>query len=244
MIKDKSSPDTARDVSRRTKRGRRAVVICSPKNNSTEVRLESGLEKDVALLIESDPRVRCYRAQPFVLELETNTIIDKKEDFKRRPGHVPRFYTPDFSCDMSNNKVYVLEPKHEKFQKDFERKKAEIEVCLNEHGMRFFKLSNKDMAPELVANMSCIHSFRAGYLLDYRTSNEKEIEPLLAMQQEWLITDLASRLSAGISAVITGLLNGQLTANLQESLFTPHAVVYAGGGDLSHFKILDFDQYE
>lgn len=241
MIKDKYSPDTARDVGKRNKRGRRALVANSMKNGVTEVRFESGLEKEFGLLLEADARVKSYKAQPFTLELESNTIIDTKESFKISPGEEPRFYTPDFSCDLSNDMQCVVEVKHEQFIKKFGKKKEHIEACLGKHGKGFMLVTNQMLSPELIANINCIHGYRAGYLTEFRENNRKEIEVFLGIKSKWLVMELASFLSAGISAVITGLINGQLTTNLRDSLFTPQSVVYAGGGDLSHFSILEFE---
>jgi len=57
---DSKSHGFSRDVAKRTKRARRAYVMCSAKNGNVEIRLESRLEQSVAQALELDPRVREY----------------------------------------------------------------------------------------------------------------------------------------------------------------------------------------
>ena len=67
MITDHKSPHFARDVTRRNHRGKRALAFNSLKSEGGDIRVESALEKNVGLLLEADPRVKSYTAQPFTL---------------------------------------------------------------------------------------------------------------------------------------------------------------------------------
>lgn len=96
MIRDTDSPISARDVARRVRRGRRALVLKSLKGKGGELRVESGLERDIGLMLDIDPRVTELAAQPFTLELHSNTVLPSRQHYRPRPGVKSRFYTPDF----------------------------------------------------------------------------------------------------------------------------------------------------
>jgi hypothetical protein len=115
MIRDIDSPTFARDVARRVHRGRRALVLKSLKGKGGELRVESGLERDVGLMLDIDPRVSELAAQPFTLELQSNSVLPSRQDYLKRPGVKPRFYTPDFLCRLDDGSVLAIEAKHSRF---------------------------------------------------------------------------------------------------------------------------------
>lgn len=75
MIRDIESPQVARDVARRVKRGRRALVVKSMKCPGGDLRVESALERDVATFLDLDPRVIELTSQPFSIEIESCLIL-------------------------------------------------------------------------------------------------------------------------------------------------------------------------
>ncbi|HBP6016957.1 TPA: hypothetical protein L6A14_03515 [Pseudomonas aeruginosa] len=241
MIKDGDGPNFPRDVTRRTNRGRRALAYFSRKNKSMEVRVESGLERDVGLLLEADPRVVSYRAQPFSLELGSNTILTDQKTHVKRPGTKPRFYTPDFVCRLADGSRLVIEVKNRKFLKDFEVRREEIALCLHGHGMKFMVLQDDHLDRTVVNNLARLHVLRANYQDQYVAACSKVVSECIGHQPEWQIERLSQHLAEGKTAVLCALLTGVLTTDLRACLFSEVATVSAAHGDLQHFEVLEID---
>lgn len=244
MIKDSKSQKFSRDVTRRTKRGRRALAYFSRKNNSTEIRVESALEKDAGLLLEADPRVIAYSAQPFVLELTSNAIIDSKQDFIKSPGVEPRFYTPDFECRLDDGSLLVVEAKNRKFLKEFETRRADIVLCLKGHGKNFLLLQDDQFDATAVRNITRLHVLRANYQDKYVAECSRAVSALIENKPKWKINDLAKQLVEGKSAVFCALITGVLCTDLRKCMFSDEATVSAAHGELKHFEILELSRYD
>lgn len=244
MIKDGNGPKFPRDVTRRTNRGRRALAYFSRKNNSMEIRVESGLEKDVGLLLEADPRVISYRAQPFMLELGSNTILNTRSEYGKKSGTKPRFYTPDFVCRLDDGSLLVLDPKNHEFLEAFEERREEITECLKGHGMKFLVLPDDKLDSTAVKNITRIHTLRANYQDQYVADCSRAVSALIDNQPEWSVDSLSQHLAEGKSAVWCSLLTGVLSTNLRKCIFSETATVSAAHGDLQHFEILELSQYE
>lgn len=239
MIKDSNSPHSARDVTRRNNRGKRGLIFYSEKNGCVDIRVESGLEMNVGLLLESDPRVLSFQAQPFMLELASNTILSEKSEYEPKVGVKPRFYTPDFLCRMHDGTQLVIEAKHRSFQRKFDERQAEIESCLGQHGMNFLIVPDDAVNSVVIENVSSIHALRAAYQRMFVSSASNEISHHLSIDAEWEVAALSELLSGGKSAVLAGLLTGVLTTDLRETLFSETAIITPGYGELTHFMILE-----
>ncbi|HBO2993412.1 TPA: hypothetical protein L4605_004332 [Pseudomonas aeruginosa] len=239
MIKDGDGPKFPRDVTRRTNRGRRALAYFSRKNNSTEVRVESGLEKDVGLLLEADPRVISYRAQPFSLELDSNAILTDQKAHVKKAGTKPRFYTPDFVCRLANGSLLAIEAKGETFLKDFEARSEEITLGLQGHGMDFLVLPDDHLNKTVIKNITRLHALRANYQDQYVEACSQVVSELLGNQPQWQVERLSQHFTEGKTAVLCALLTGVLTTDLKECLFSNAATVWAAHGDLQHFEVLE-----
>lgn len=239
MIKDRKCSGCVRDVTRRTHRGRRALAYFSKKNGDLEVRVESGLELDVGLFLEADPRVLAYSAQPFFLELETGGLFERKEDFPKRKGVKPRWYTPDFLCRMQDGSQLAIDAKHSSFHERFEKRRLEIIAVLKQQGIGFCVIAEDAMEATVGCNLCTMHGLRAPCHREFVAAATAEIEPLLVQAPIWRSVEFASRLSGGRPAVLAGILTGVLRADLRRPLFEPETLVTAGHGDLSHFVFLE-----
>lgn len=244
MINDGNGPKFSRDVTRRTNRGRRALAYCSRKNNSMEIRVESGLEKDVGLLLEADPRVIGYRAQPFMLELDSNKIINIKKEYEKKSGTKPRFYTPDFACRLHDDSLLVIDAKHRNFIDKFEERHAEIVQCLQGHGIKFLVLPGDQLDSTAVSNVTRLHVLRANYQDQFVADCSRAVSELIESQPEWSVECLAQHFPDGKTAVWCALLTGVLRTDLRKCIFSEAATVSAAHGDLQHFEILELGQYE
>ncbi|MFV3412995.1 Tn7 transposase TnsA N-terminal domain-containing protein [Pseudomonas sp. NY15436] len=155
MKTDALSPSHSRDVARRTHRGRKAFVMCSPKNGRVEIRLESRLEQSVAQALELDPRVRSYRTQPFTLELSSGRLLPERP--KHREG-AQTFYTPDFVVDVNGLEV-VVEVKPEALVERHREWFAHLKGQFLALGQRFVVISEADLPAPYRRNLQLLLPF-------------------------------------------------------------------------------------
>ena len=239
MIRDIESPHVARDVARRVKRGRRALVVKSMKCPGGDLRVESSLERDVATLLDLDPRVVELTSQPFSIEIESCLILTSRDHYVRKPGIKPRFYTPDFLCRLGDGSKLAIDAKHSSFIAGFEPKQAEIVSGLWQHGIRFLLIPETLLFPEQMRIAASLHLLRAKYQQPLRDQADNELRVLLEKQSSWLTSDLSSLLTSGQVGILAGLLSGSLKADLSSAVFASHSRVDSAHGDLSHLQLLE-----
>jgi hypothetical protein len=239
MIKNIDSALYARDVARRTQRGRRALIVKSVKSIGGEVRVESALERDVAVMLDVDPRVVEISAQPFTLELNTNELLLSRQHYRVRPGIKPRFYTPDFLCRLDDGALVAVDAKHSTFIPEFEIKKINVEAALRHHGIGFKVIPDTEVSSTVMEAMAGLHLLRADYLKPLRAVAEDELGELLDICSAWAADELMMQLTSGRIAIYAGLLAGMLTTDLATPLFYSNGTVRAAHGDLSHLQILE-----
>lgn len=153
MIRDIDSPQVARDVARRVRRGRRALVVKSMKCPGGDLRLESGLERDVSLMLDLDPRIIEITSQPFTLELQSNKLLSSRQHHVKRPGIKPRFYTPDFLCKFDDGSLIAIDAKHSKFVEEFESKRNAVVLGLRQHGIGFSVILDTAVCPVVMSTV-------------------------------------------------------------------------------------------
>lgn len=236
MKSDSTSPVFSRDVAKRTHRGRKAYVMCSPKNGSVEVRLESALEQQIAQAFELDPRVKAYRAQPFMLDLSTGERLARKP--QRKP-HDAVYYTPDFAVDIPGIDLVVEVKPHQHLAAHAELH-SEVRRCLLAQGSRFMTVSEQTLPSCYQRNLQV--------LLPYL----KQPEALLASWASALLARDPEKLRGPVRSVLQGLnplsyyvaagvLQGILQVDLQQNLLELLDFDVAPGmGSLAAFEVIDF----
>lgn len=236
MKKDDLSPPASRDVARRTRRGRKAFVMCSTKNGRTELRLESSLEMQIAQALELDPRVKAYRAQPFTLDLSTGERLLSKP--KRKPlGAV--YYTPDFAVEIPGMLV-VLEVKPSQYLAAHAELHDEVRRCLLKQGMRFVIASEQTLSPCYQRNLQVLQPFLrlpAAKLQDWASALQR-LEP---EQLCGPVTSVLHGLNPMSYYAMAGVLQGILQVDLQHHLLERlDFEITPALGSLSSLEVIDF----
>jgi len=233
---DQASPVFSRDVAKRTHRGRKAYVMCSPKNGSAEIRMESALEQQVAQAFELDPRVKAYRAQPFMLDLTTGERLLNKS--KRKPQGAA-YYTPDFAVDIPGIDLVVEVKPHQHLAAHAELH-DEVRRCLLAQGTRFMTVSDQTLPSCYLRNLQVLQPYL------------KQPEALLASWASALLTRESEQLRGPVRLVLQGLkplsyyvaagvLQGILQVDLQQNLLESLDFDVAPGmGSLAAFEVIDF----
>lgn len=237
MKTDALSPAHSRDVARRTHRGRKAFVLCSPKNGRVEIRLESRLEQSVAQALELDPRVRRYATQPFTLELSSGQLLAERPQ-RRQPGQ--EFYTPDFVADVNGLEV-VIEVKPTAFLDAHREQFARLKEYFLALGQRFVVITEADLPPAYQRNLAVLlpfltqaHSYLAAWAEPLSRRTPEQLRgPLRQVLGE--LTPANYYLGAGL---LLGILRCDLCQYYLEDL---NFVLEPALGSLGAFEVLRYE---
>lgn len=127
--------------------GKSAVLTYGVKAKGS-IALDSESERLVAHMLNIDPDVVSYSAQPFAVELTTSSIAKTDEDKvalrerAKRLGGTAVFYTPDFHLSWASGVQAAVEVKLDRFQGDaeYQRKLQLAEAIMLSHGFEFLQL--------------------------------------------------------------------------------------------------------
>jgi len=237
MKVDNLSHGFSRDVARRTKRIRRAYVMCSAKNGHVEIRLESRLEQSVAQVLELDPRVRSYRAQPFTLEFSSNELLPRKHAVKPQDAI---YYTPDFSVQLEDLQI-VLEVKPRAFLEKHSELLENVRSALLRKGMRFVVLCEDHFRGHYLRNIQLLLPYltQAAHFLPVWAAHLQNLRPseLSGPVREVLHAGpLANyQLAAGL---LLGIVRFDLEAHLFERMDFDISPAF---GSLSDFEVIRYE---
>lgn len=237
MKTDSLSQGFSRDVAKRVRRAGRAYVMCSAKNGHVEIRLESRLEQSVAQVLELDPRVRAYRAQPFTLEFSSNELLPHK--FMVKPQDAI-YYTPDFSVQIQDLQI-VLEVKPRAFVEEHAELLAKVHKALLKKGMRFVVICEDHFRGHYLRNIQL--------LLPYLTQAAQDLPlwaaPLQDLKPSELSGPVREVLIAGTPAnyqLAAGLLLGIVRFDLEVHLFERMDFeILPAFGSLSAFEVICYE---
>jgi len=127
--------------------GKSTVLTYSAKANGG-IAIESESERLVAHMLNLDPDVVAYSAQPFAVELSTGSLARNDEEKEALRARAQRhagkavFYTADFSLSWASGVRAALEVKLDRFPGDaeYQRKLKLAGDILHEHGYEFMQL--------------------------------------------------------------------------------------------------------
>lgn len=236
MKTDRESPPFSRDVAKRTKRARRAFVMCSPKNGFVEVRLESRLEQAVAQALELDPRVRAYRAQPYTLDLLTGERL-ATQPTRKRDGES---YTPDFAVELDGLAV-AIEVKPKALLTAHAELFARVRAVLRSQGTRFVVVSEETFPGHYLRNIALLMP----YLSQAPQALASWAAPLQRRSPEELsgtVVEVLAGLEPANYHVAAGVLLGVLQFDLVQHLFEQMDFILAPAfGALSAFEVIRYE---
>ncbi|WP_256873453.1 hypothetical protein [Pseudomonas taiwanensis] len=234
---DTQSPPASRDVARRTRRARRAFVMCSPKNGFVEIRMESWLEQSCAQVLERDPRVRWYRANPFTLDLSTGAILEKKP-LRKPQGAV--YYTPDFVAGVDHLQV-AIEVKPAAWVEEHAALFQQVREVLLAKGMRFIVVTDEHFSAAYLRNVQLLNQYQA-QAFDALPGWSTEVEAVLQTSQPMPVRELLQGLEPANHYLAAAVLSGVLRFDMQRDLFERMDFeVQPAFGSLSEFEVLRFD---
>lgn len=211
--------------------------------------LESAGERVLAHMLQIDPSVLRFTAQPYTVDLADGRLLrtaqDKAEARLRHVKHpAPRFYTPDFEAAGERGRRVALECKlssHPADSPDEVAARATVAALLRSHGVEFhrvvvpaalnhplrmnvFALHQASLQPR--AEVEAVIGDRASALAD-----------VLDLGCPWMLGELVKQLDVPFAVIPRLLLDGALALDLATVRIKADAVVTPAAGDLTHLQL-------
>ena len=238
------TPKLARELGRRGYQRPSLLMPCS--TTGQVLRVESRLERLIAVALDVDPRVTGIAAQPFTIRLDAAQVYETQEQarasvsdlpIERRKGLV---YTPDFWLELAGGAHVIVEckPKEKLLQlsADFDR----IRSVLEGMGLRFLVITEEHVGyPSLEGNLIRIRDADKRFRMRDANFDFSWIETLTESSEQISLGEVleVSDHETMLAAIATGVITVDLRAG-PLSKWTPAMRSY---GDLSHLQILDLE---
>lgn len=225
----------ARNVARRTRRGRPCHVFVSAKAGGL-ISMESYEEYKRAVLLELDPRVVSFSEQPWTMEVNSGEIRLSRDHFKAVTADM-HFYTPDFVVHLAGGRILILEVKKYLPSDEHAEKYDLVKRRCQESGYEFLMLEGVHLSEALLRNCEYLVRTSAEYL---KTQLPEMLERLLELSQQrasWAYSELAQHAPQGGFGVYIGIARGIFQADLQSDLLSGRGVITPALGELTHLEL-------
>lgn len=225
----------ARNVSRRTRRGRACHVLHSAKSEGL-ISMESFEEYKRALLLEIDPRVVRYSEQPWTLEVNSGDIRPTREDFKPATADL-RFYTPDFTVLLADGRVLIIEVKRVSPSAELAEKYDQVKNHCEQQGFEFRVLEGGNLSEVLLRNCEYLVRTSAEYLKPHLPAILEQLLELSQQKPYWHYQDLAQLAPRGGFGVFVGIAKGIFQTDVQTGLLSGQGAITPALGGLTHLEL-------
>ncbi|PKQ39008.1 MULTISPECIES: hypothetical protein [unclassified Pseudomonas] len=228
-----------RDVAKRVKRGHKAYVVPTPRNDAGWVAGQSFLERNHLLLLSVQVGIKRLWDQAVCIDLDNETLVDRLADLPKRGGKAVRRYTADSAYERDDGQQGVCESKPSAFLAKHGEKHALAKKVLNKYGKSFTTLTEEQFTPVFISNLENLLKATSEGQRHHAELAIEKLHKALAHQQRWLTQALKQ--SAGLSNadIFFGLAHGVLCADLRQSLFDSNSWVEAAHGSLDHLMFVE-----
>lgn len=228
-----------RDVAKRIKRGHKAYIVPTPRNDAGWVAGQSFLERNHLLLLSVQVGIKRLWDQAVCIDLDNETLVDRLADLPKRGGKAVRRYTADSAYERDDGQQGVCESKPSAFLAKHGEKHALAKKILNKYGKSFTALTEEQFTPVFISNLENLLKATSEGQRHHAELAIEKLHKALVHQQRWLTQALKQ--SAGLSNadIFFGLAHGVLCADLSQSLFESNSWVEAAHGSLDHLVFVE-----
>lgn len=228
-----------RDVAKRVKRGHKAYVVPTPRNDAGWVAGQSFLERNHLLLLSVQVGIKRLWDQAVCIDLDNETLVDRLADLPKRGGKAVRRYTADSAYERDDGQQGVCESKPRAFLAKHGEKHALAKKILNKYGKSFTTLTEEQFTPVFISNLENLLKATSEGQRHHAVVAVEKLHKALVHQERWLTQGLKQ--SAGLSNadIFFGLAHGVLCADLSQSLFDSNSWVEAAYGSLDHLVFVE-----
>lgn len=212
--------------------------------NGTALRVESRLERLVALALDIDPRVVGISAQPMTIRLDTGEVYPTQKAarasfFAGTQGQ--RFYTPDFLVQFANLGNLLIECKPSKMAAHMVQQLSECQLSLAAVGLSLRVITDEAVDfPGLEGNLVRIRDAIKGVKQYGWTVDADRFEQFFSGGNE--TTTLGALLMKFSEVdILVAIATGVLAADLRAGSLGRATAAKFGHGDLTHLQLLDLE---
>lgn len=224
----------------------RPSILMHDQNSEGVLRVESRLERLIALALSVDPRVSRIKAQPFSIRLDTAEIFPTQSLARQSVGAQfglsgeGLIYTPDFLVELVTGEHLVVEckPKH---QADLLVEYfARVGSVLHGIGLRFIVFTDADVSGRgLEGNLIRIKDAKRMLRKSQTNLMANSIECVSSAEGDVQVAELLESWSE--SEVLVAISMGVIATDLRSGPFSKKMKVQMAYGDLSHLQILGLE---
>ncbi|MYM41908.1 hypothetical protein [Duganella qianjiadongensis] len=210
------------------------------------ITVESAAERLVAHMLCIDPRVRCFKPQPFTVDLHSKRLLHTREEVsearKARKGLTGSMeYTPDFSTVQINGLQYAYEVKAEGYEGDehYQEKIGRAREIMETYGYSLFTLVvPADERHPLLINTQLLKPAQARAHEYLTPALVNQIE-LYCASGPVLQRDLCADIQISTGLIPPLLAIGVLQADVAHHRIQGSLELSAALGDLSHLCLIE-----
>lgn len=228
-----------RDVAKRVKRGHKAYVVPTPRNDAGWVAGQSFLERNHLLLLSVQVGIKRLWDQAVCIDLDNETLVDRLADLPKRGGKAVRRYTADSAYERDDGQQGVCESKPSAFLAKHGEKHALAKKILNKYGKSFTTLTEEQFTPVFISNLENLLKATSEGQRHHAELAIEKLHKALVHQQRWLTQALKQSVGLSNADIFFGLAHGVLCADLSQSLFDSNSWVEAAHGSLDHLMFVE-----
>lgn len=210
------------------------------------ITVESAAERLIALMLCIDPRVRCFKPQPFTVDLHSKRLLHTSEEIsearKARKGLTGSMeYTPDFSTVQTNGSQCAYEVKIEGYEGDdnYQEKIGRAREIMEAYGYSLFTaVVPADERHPLLINTQLLKPAQAR-AHEYLTPDLVDQVERYCASGPVLQRNLCADLQISIGLIPPLLVIGVLQADMVHHRIQSSLELSAAFGDLSHLFLIE-----
>lgn len=229
----------ARDVAKRTKRGRKAYLVPTDRNANGFVAGESYLERNHLLLLSLQVGIRRVSDQAVCIDLDNETLVASREALPKAGGKKAASYTADSEYELEDGVVGVCESKPSAFLEKHAEKHALVEKILSKYGKPFTTLTDECFTPAFISNLENLKKALSPGQQRHAEIAIQKISHALVHQERWQAQELKKKTGLSNADIFFGLAYGVLRADLTQPLLSDTAYVEAAHGTLDHLMFVE-----
>ncbi len=237
-------PKLARNLGRRGHQNPSLLMPCS--TTGQLLRVESRLERLIALALDVDPRVTGIAAQPFTIRLDTAQVYKTQElarasvmglPIELRKGLV---YTPDFWVELVGGAQLVVECKPTKLALQMGDAFDRIRSVLQGMGLRFLVITDEHVSsPSLEGNLIRVRDAGKLFMRNEGKLDFSWIETLTEASGQVSLSDVLEL--SDQETMLAAIASGVIAVDLRAGPLSKWTMATRSYGDISHLQILDLE---
>lgn len=237
-------PKLARNIGRRGHQLPSLLMPCA--TTGQLLRVESRLERLIALALDVDPRVVGIASQPFSIRIDTAEVFATQELARISVGELPNeqrkgmIYTPDFWVELVGGAQLIVECKPTKIALQMCDAFERIRSVLEGMGLRYLVITDEHVSsPSLEGNLIRVRDAGKLFMRNEGKLDFSWIETLTEASGQVSLSEVLE--VSDHETMLAAIASGVIAADLCAGPLSKYTLAKRAYGDLSHLQILNLE---